>query len=190
MKISTREHMKRGQTSLLFLCLVVAAASCSDNGACQVGDTRPCTCPDGRQLEEICVANGEAWDGCNSCSQCYREGTDCSYGDQAGVCVGLAGGYKCYSLCDPSEPKCTSYEGCYMCYVDSSFPQETTKFCCALSGQKVVGDECQAYADCVPGVQCLLYGGQMMCFQICTDTCTKGVCTDTELGFSVCVDES
>jgi hypothetical protein len=62
------------------------------------------------------------------------------------------------------------------------------------NGDKDVGEECGALAECAPGSQCLDRSGaeKIMCYTICDECrpCPVGTCTDTELGFSVCLEES
>ena len=50
-----------------------------------------------------------------------------------------------------------------------------------------MGAACGAVNECVAGAQCLDRDGVFSCLLICTDTCNNGTCTDTGLGFSVCM---
>lgn len=109
--------------------------------------------------------------------ECTAEGDAC----EGGTCFAETGGaLACYLSCDVVGDACDSGT-CYF------VGEATGEFYCGETGTIDVGDECATATDCVEGVQCLEQGGTMTCYQICTDTCDAGDCTDTELGFNVCV---
>jgi len=59
-------------------------------------------------------------------------------------------------------------------------------FGCMATGTKVVGEICGTESDCIAGAQCMERGGAKNCYQVCTDTCKTGTCTDTGFGFKIC----
>lgn len=89
-----------------------------------------------------------------------------------------------------------SYDGCDgdPCYSTAN----RSAYCYFPGGTAVAGDRCGndvipgCHIECVVGVQCLDDGSGMRCLTVCTDDadCVEpAVCTDTTLGFSVCVEE-
>ncbi|MCX7958065.1 MAG: hypothetical protein N3B13_03380, partial [Deltaproteobacteria bacterium] len=61
---------------------------------------------------------------------------------------------------------------------------------CLKAGAKKAGEACGVANDCEAGAMCLDNEG-LKCWQVCAkkEDCSSGTCTDTELGFSVCVAE-
>ena len=110
--------------------------------------------------------------------QCQKAGDSCT----GGMCFAVTGGgFECFKECttvgDPCENGTCYYFG----------PSNDRRFFCYPPGGSHIGDSCGTATDCVAGSQCLDQGGTMNCYQVCTDTCDAGDCTDTGLGFKVCV---
>ncbi|GEM_PF-5783522 len=61
---------------------------------------------------------------------------------------------------------------------------------CVKAGTKKAGEACGVANDCEAGAMCLQpEGGSMACFTVCAkdEDCSGGTCTDTGLGYSVCI---
>jgi hypothetical protein len=116
---------------------------------------------------------------------CGGAGDACSIDGNEGVCVDLKGGVpECFATCANPGFECKSYGACY--YTGFAEP-----FLCLPPGYKVPGEWCGAANECVAGATCLDYDGMMICFEVCDDAypCQDEFeCTDTGLGFSVCVE--
>jgi hypothetical protein len=94
--------------------------------------------------------------------------------------------------CVPAAPKVceTVGEPCdkgYFCYYSGGDGGPR----CMTPGDAWVGESCSASNGCIGGAQCLQAGdGPMVCWHICwsySDCDEMSECTDTGLGFSVCV---
>jgi hypothetical protein len=93
------------------------------------------------------------------------------------------GGFECFMSCTVVGDACETGT-CYF------FGPDSGDFFCGPTGTKWPEDACGTGTDCVAGAQCLDRGGTKSCYHVCDDAhpCSEGiVCTDTELGFKVCV---
>lgn len=114
---------------------------------------------------------------------CVNHGDQC----EGGYCLDVTGTLACYMGCTTIGDRCMSGV-CYHADMQSGFS-------CMPEGARKPGEYCKLPNDCAPGVQCLEYyspgsGPVMQCFLVClsTDDCINGECTDTELGFNVCLE--
>lgn len=118
------------------------------------------------------------------------DGRECGNDGCGGTCgSGCPTGSPCTAgKCESSGDNCTKVGatcgGGDGCYYDGSGPV------CMTAGTKDIGDSCSDINECKAGSTCLDQGGVMNCYGVCPspNTCTGGgECTDTELGFKVCV---
>ena len=124
-----------------------------------------------------CSSDSAADGGVVAETGCKAAGDACT----GGKCFAETGGtFACYKECTTVGDACDTGT-CYFLGPDAN------AFFCGTTGSKAVGDPCGAATECVAGAQCLDQGGTMNCYQVCTDTCDTGDCTDTSLGFKVCV---
>ncbi len=146
-----------------YLCWKV----CSDNSDCNGG-----TCTDTQLGYSLCSEYGDPCQG-------KKAGDTC----QGGYCIEFNnGGLECKSECPKvgSNESCGNNESCY--------PINNYKIC-LLSGTKEAGEVCEVPNDCVAGATCIDAGDGYLCWKVCSDNsdCNGGTCTDTQLGYSVCV---
>jgi len=101
-----------------------------------------------------------------------------------GFCVDKVGGaLECAKECTTigTDSACGTGEGCYMIGANKV---------CVTAGTKKTGEACGVANDCEAGNMCVQpEGGSMACFLVCAkdEDCGGGTCTDTTLGYSVCV---
>ena len=112
---------------------------------------------------------------------CTAAGTTCT----GGHCLEATGGtFDCTADCTTVGDTCKQTDGTDgTCYLWGTKDQ----FGCLATGTKATGEACGTASDCVAGDQCLDQGGTKNCYLVCTDTCDTGDCTDTDLGFKVCI---
>jgi hypothetical protein len=112
---------------------------------------------------------------------CAKEGDKCT----GGTCLAETGGtFACYAECTVVGDTCKQTDASDgTCYLYGAKDQ----FACMATGAKATGEACGTMSDCAAGNQCLDQGGTKNCYLVCTDACDAGDCTDTELGFKVCV---
>lgn len=133
----------------------------------------------------LCITDGrnENYDGI-----CQESPDECSEAQEYDSCI--VG--KCVKVTDGSLECASECTGAgYMCDTGSCYlmgPADGV-ILCRPPGTKAVGDTCGTATDCVAGAQCLEMKGGSNCYQVCWDQaeCDPAVCTDTELGFKVCV---
>lgn len=99
-----------------------------------------------------------------------------------GFCIDKVGGVlECAKECTVIgvDEACGTGNGCYK-IGDNKV--------CVKAGTKKVGEACGVANDCEAGAMCLDNGG-LKCWQVCAkdEDCNGGTCTDTQMGFSVCV---
>lgn len=187
------------RTALALVVAAVAACACN-SGEPGIGDC------DGASVGDSCIAennqSGLCVHNCGSPLFCYpgaagevEDNHDVCWDDvfrcenEGDACVGgrclrlMADRLECFYECTTVGDEC-DFGTCY--FVG---PNDYT-FYCLPTGTKAVGEACGMAADCMAGFQCLDRGGAMSCYQVCDDgtPCPSGTCTDTGLGFNVCVE--
>lgn len=124
------------------------------------------------------------------------EGKKAGAGCGDGTCVPRTDSrtLECFTECTAEGQICAGTGVCGECKADG----ESRFSCVATTTQHESGgcrykDACGfVHESCPPGAQCLDNGG-MFCWTVCsddTDCAESAVCTDTELGFSVCVEDA
>ena len=115
-------------------------------------------------------------------------GPDAKAGDKCtgGVCLEeSAGKFSCYMACTTVGDTCKQTDDTFgTCYV---WDAKTGESVCVGTGTSTDDGACGTNSDCLAGEQCLDQGGTKNCYLVCTDTCVTGTCTDTDLGFKVCI---
>ena len=168
--------------------------ACGVANDCEAGNT--CLQPEGGSLTCYLVCKKDADCGGGTCtdtglgfSVCVPEANPCD-GKKAGdPCTGgfcvdkVGGGLECDKECTNigKDSACGTGEGCYLVGANKV---------CMTAGTRKTGDACGVANDCEAGNMCLEpEGGSMACYLVCTKDadCGGGTCTDTGLGFSVCV---
>lgn len=114
--------------------------------------------------------------------ECTKVGDICD----GGHCLDATGTLACYKGCTTIGDKCMDGV-CY--YVDVALG-----YFCMPEGAKKPGEYCKLPNECAPNVQCLIretpVGQTSQCYPHCLNKydCVDGDCTDTGLGFSVCLE--
>jgi len=109
-----------------------------------------------------------------------------------GLCVQDADGCaSCHDFCDVPGETCQINDFTQgVCYS----PATLVGGVCYTAGTRQAGDSCVEPNDCTPGLQCHDGGGgKKRCYVLCRDIgggnyyCKTGTCTDTGLGYRVCI---
>ena len=134
----------------------------------------------------LCGNTSETADGgIDAGSPLLCDGKDAGEQCDSGVCWFASGTQiECYATCSNVGASCEKGT-CYLIGRPSLMACMPACDGCDISG------ECGTASDCSAGWQCLSQGGTKNCYMICTvdKPCATGICTDTELGFSVCIVE-
>jgi len=161
--------MNRNTKALLWIVAVFAVMAVGlyiggcggdeeNNDAGTVADTGPANPCDGKKAGDACTGG--------YCIQKVGDGLEC-----AKECTTIG-----------ADTACGTGEGCYM--IDKNKV-------CLTAGTKKAGEACGVANDCEVGAMCVQpEGGSMACYQVCVkdeDCSGGGKCTDTSLGYSVCV---
>jgi hypothetical protein len=158
--------------AVLSALVLLALAGCgsSDGTPSDAGDagaTSNClTVDESSSPLTACMAEGDTCEG----GRCLRE-------PSSDGCIRNA----CYRECDLIGAECQG-GSCY-------YAGNLGNFCMA-NGNKNPDEACSAANDCIPGSICFSVNEGGICILPCTDACEEGDCTDTELGFKVCVEEA
>lgn len=91
---------------------------------------------------------------------------------------------------------CLSIGSSVECYSDKEacYPIDNKKGVCIYTGDKKVGDKCIYTNDCEGGSVCIgnEEENEYRCYRVCNNNSScgiEGVCTDTGMGYKVCVSE-
>jgi hypothetical protein len=167
--------MNRNTKALLWIVAVFAVMAvglyiggCGDdeenNDAGTVADTGPANPCDGKKEKDECAIGGTA-------GVCGKQGTSAEL-----ICLA-----KCTKI--GSTEGCSTGAACY--------PSDDYGNVCLTAGTGKAGSNCSVQNDCAAGNVCLepTDGGSKACYQVCAkdEDCGGGTCTDTTLGYSVCV---
>lgn len=154
---------------------------------CMIGDTCDGVCYPmaGTRQINVCFSPGSRIP--EAPTYCGDLTTDpCRHASNAGcpdgsTCLDNGDGSSCWKLCTV-QTDCVMPEECFDTTLGFSVCYQTE-----LPPRLKVGEICVRTSECVDGASCVNRGGTKRCYEVCTDTCTNGTCTDIGMDYNICL---